>query len=117
MKTPNIMPSMREWWEDNRPHPAAQPTKAENQPLIRTPATDEDRLAIAAISPSLITYVPATGPKRFARDIQGAMELTAHQRDYVWKLVWRMRRQIGDKRLVDLAQDRIAQAMADKGEK
>jgi hypothetical protein len=66
----------------------------------RSPATPDDLRAIAAISPGRVTYVPGIPTKRFARQIQGAKELTESQRFYVWQIVWRFRRQIADRELV-----------------
>jgi len=74
----------------------------------RTPATPEDRRAIEAISPGRISYPVAIPAKRFARQMQGQGELTPKQRDYLWAIVWRYRRQIADQNLVALAKARQA---------
>lgn len=61
-------------------------------------------MAIRAIRPGNVTYIPGIGTKRFACQIQGAMELTAKQRIYLWAIVWKFRRQISDKQLVAIAE-------------
>jgi hypothetical protein len=67
---------------------------------VYTPVTELEVKAIAAISADRVTYLPATGPKRFARQIQGATQLTDAQRGYVWAIAWKFRRQIKDAALV-----------------
>jgi hypothetical protein len=64
--------------------------------------TDE-ALAIAAISPDRVTYIPGCGYKRFARNMQGATLITEGQRRYLWQMVIRFRSQIADQGLVEMA--------------
>jgi hypothetical protein len=64
-----------------------------DQPVY-LPATDEELAAIAALSPRRVTYPPASSQKRFAGEIQGALALTDRQREYIWLLVHRFRRQL-----------------------
>lgn len=85
------------------------------RPLTKTPCTPDDLRAIEAISPSRVTYCPGIGTKRFAREIQGAKELTQSQRDYVWQIVYRFRRQIADRALVKLAHSRTPLPAEGKG--
>ena len=73
---------------------------------VRTPVTELEARAIVAIAPGNVTYIPGIGTKRFARDIQGASQLTDAQHAYVWKIVWKFRRQIKDQALVAEAQRR-----------
>lgn len=101
MKFPkNVLPCMSEWVERNAPPPPPQKAKPEKKPVVRTPATELEKRAIAAISPGRVTYCPGIGTKRFSRDMQGRSELTDRQRLYIWKTVWGFRRQIGDAELV-----------------
>lgn len=106
-KAINVMPAMREWYEreivaphrnEKRERNKAYTAPAENR---RTPATPEELAAIKAIG--RVTYCPGTGTKRFANQIQGVTALTDPQRAYLWKIVWRFRRQIPDTSLVATA--------------
>jgi hypothetical protein len=60
--------------------------------------TDEEKEIAKALS--RCTFVPATPPKRFARDMASAaehrpdLELTERQRKYLFDLLHRFRRQI-----------------------
>lgn len=103
--SPNVMPAMREWWEANRPKPdpeiarrRAAEIRRDSHPVY-TPATPEELEAIKAIGG--VTFCPGIPTKRFARQIQGSTELTDAQRKYLWGIVWRFRRQIADKGLVE----------------
>jgi hypothetical protein len=109
MKPLKVIPAMRDWYEQHIAEPRRMERRISLQaepslkvPPMRTPATADDLLAIKAIGG--VTYCPGIGTKRFARDIQGATELTAAQRLYLWQVVWRYRRQIHDQRLVSLAE-------------
>ena len=106
MKQITPLPCMREWVDRHMPAYPPRPTSTvKAQPAPRTPATVEELAAIRAIAD--VTYPPAIGAKRFARQIQGETELTAGQRDFLWKIVWRYRRQIKDKALVAVAEDKL----------
>lgn len=63
--------------------------------------TPEQSRAIAALQG--VTFVPASGPKRFARDIAYATELSPRQDKYLWWVTYRFRRQIRDKEIVEYA--------------
>lgn len=101
----NILPCMRDWAAKHQPKPDPEPTlnqqgKPVKSPLVYTPASALDKRAIAAIAPGRVTYIPGIATKRFARQIQGAEQLTDAQRLYVWGIVWKFRRQIKDAALV-----------------
>jgi hypothetical protein len=68
-------------------------------PKVKTPATPDELAAIAAIAPGNVTYIPGIPTKRFARQLQGATDLTDAQRVYLWGIVWHFRRQIVDRDL------------------
>lgn len=79
--------------------------------------TDNERLFARAIAPGMVTYPPATGTKRFARDMARLAELspaavlTARQGLYLRRVVVRFRRQIPAD-IVALAQRELAEAEA-----
>lgn len=77
-------------------------TTRERKP--RTPCTPDDLAALSGISPANVNYCPSTPPKKFAREMRTATELTDGQRAYLWSIVWTFRRQIADKRLVKIAE-------------
>lgn len=108
MKTLNVMPAMREWWAAQNVEQANRDQERRKQiaslPKTKTPCSADELAAIAAISPGRVTYIPGIPTKRFARQIQGATELTERQRIYLWGIVWKFRRQIGDQKLVRMAQ-------------
>jgi hypothetical protein len=107
MKNINPLPSMRDWYAE---HFAAAPKVAKSRtkaPVVKTPCTPDELRAIKAIGS--VTYCPGIGTKRFARDIQGATELTDAQRLYLWQVCWRYRRQIADKTLVKMATECVAE--------
>lgn len=70
-----------------------------------SPATDLERRAIEALRPGRVVYVPGTAHKRFARDVQGVTRLTNAQRELIWRMVHRYRRQVRDAELVRFASD------------
>lgn len=76
-------------------------------PLPKTPATADDLRAMTAIAPGRVTYIPASFDKRFARDIGGHTALTEGQRMLLWRMVWRYRRQIVERDLVQMAKSKI----------
>lgn len=81
--------------ETQAPAPrAARVKQPPAPPKVYTPVTEIEKRAIKAICTTRVRYPPATATKRFARDIQGATELTDAQRRYLWKIVYRFRRQI-----------------------
>jgi hypothetical protein len=104
-----ILSSMQSWYEENvlRPREEARKRREDAaralalQPVVYTPASPEELAAIAALGKC--SYCCGTASKRFARDMQGRTELSARQRAFVWGNVWRFRRQIADKSLVDKA--------------
>lgn len=59
---------------------------------VYTPVSDMEQRALWALS--RVRFPPATGSKRFAREMQGATELTDRQRWFIWRIVWHFRRQI-----------------------
>lgn len=89
------MPSMREWWQSQPeskavpPAPIPPPTRKE---LIRRPVTPWETSALIALAGC--TFPPGTAHKRFARDLKSAEKLTDAQREQLWRLVHRYRRQI-----------------------
>lgn len=112
MPDPNVLPGMRDWWAANQPRPVVvaplppAPPRKRGEPVPRTPATPHELRAIAAIGP--LRYPVAGFAKRFARDMQGATDLTDRQRATLWRQVYRYRRQIGAKDLVATAERIIA---------
>lgn len=118
----NILPCMREWWERQTwsPDPSfigqvAQGIRAAGGEVkVYTPVTPLEARAVAAISPAGVRYLPGTAAKRFARQIQGAAQLTDRQRAYLWTLVWKHRRQIGQADVVAEAK-RLTQQQAGGG--
>jgi hypothetical protein len=98
----NVLLCMRDWHRQHIQRAAdealadrrRQHQDRRRAPKVKTPASPDELAAIAAISPGNVTYVPATGAKRFARQIQGATELTDSQRIYLWGIVWHFRQQI-----------------------
>ena len=104
----NVLPSMRAWADQHLPQPTPRVAtpKAKREPLIFTPATEFDKELIAAIGK--VTYPPATFHKRFARDIQGAEQLTEAQRQQCWRMVVRFRRQIPSVKLVEKCRGMLA---------
>jgi hypothetical protein len=77
--------------------------------LVYTPMTDREKYAAETLNKA--TFLPGCFDKRFARDIasiaKGNGEITDRQRATMWNLVYRYRRQISDKMLVDEAQKEI----------
>lgn len=76
--------------------------------VYRAMTEDERRAALALAGP---TYLPATPDKRFARDISGlakqdGAQITDAQADYIWRMVYRYRRQIRDVELVARAEEK-----------
>lgn len=69
---------------------------AASQPLTRTPMTPLERRAADLLAHGGITYRVACPDKRFARSLGGMKQLTDAQRDYLWRMVHRYRRQIGE---------------------
>lgn len=108
IKTINVMPAMREWWDLHKPRPVTREPKSENPKPVRAPASELDLRAIKAIS--RVTYPVGVPAKRFARDIQGATELTDGQRDFLWMIVYRYRRQIEDVKLVEHAEKKTKES-------
>lgn len=73
----------------------------------RFPMDDEEKQASQALCKC--TYLPGSFEKRFARDMDTLSkspcpEITAKQRTWLWKQVYRYRKQIKDKKLVNLAE-------------
>lgn len=116
---PNVIPSMRDWYQRAVVEPQQQAQALRNEtymrqrrerrrlPVVRTACTPDELAAIQAICPGNVTYTPGIGTKRFARQIQGAASLTAAQRTYLWGVVWKFRRQIADQRLIRMAKDKM----------
>ena len=64
-----------------------------------------ERRAMKALGPGRVTYLPASFNKRFARSMEQLAEqetytLTDRQRWLLWRMVFRYRRQIGDRELL-----------------
>ena len=57
--------------------------------------TPGERVLIERLVPGKVVYVPSSPDERFARQIQGAAELTARQYEYLRRLGHRYRRQLG----------------------
>jgi len=75
--------------------------------LERFPITPYDIMAIAALD--RCTYLPGSFEKRFARDMaalykQDNPQITGRQRAWLWKQVYRYRRQIKDRELIAMAE-------------
>lgn len=79
--------------------------------------TDNERLFARAIAPSMVTYLPGIGTKRFARDMawnaehQPQRELSPKQALYLRQIVVRYRRQIAAD-VVRLARDELRELEA-----
>jgi hypothetical protein len=111
-KLPNVLPSMREWAARHLPRP--QPRRDANhrpvrRPKVFTPVTPDEAAAVKALAPGRISYPVASAHKRFARDVQGATELTDAQRRLLWTMVVRYRRQLLGDALVRVARARLAE--------
>lgn len=61
-------------------------------PVERRPVTPDESEAIKCLQ--TVRYTPASFDKRFARDIEGATEITEKQAGQVWRIFKRYRRQI-----------------------
>lgn len=69
---------------------------------------DLEREAMKRLSPGRVCYAPGSWAKRFGRAMAAKAEeleytLSDKQREMVWRMVHRFRRQIGSKRLVAYA--------------
>lgn len=73
---------------------------------VFAPLTDLERRAIVAIAPGNIRYPLDSRLRVFARELQQASELSAHQRTLLWQIVWSNRRQVSDQELRQAAQAR-----------
>jgi hypothetical protein len=108
-KPRSILPSMREWYERNCAPTFVQKlsneiVKSGGKVKVFTPATDLEKRAIKALAS--ITFCPGIPTKRFARHIQGADQLTDSQREYLWGIIHKFRRQVADAELVNFAAER-----------
>lgn len=113
------IPAMQEWERRNVFEPAQIEQGAaleeshkvaqsiQRAPIIFTPITDEESVAIKHLGEP--TYPVASFHKRFARDIQGATELSDKQRILIWSMVWRYRRQINNASLVAVSKMNLAE--------
>lgn len=61
--------------------------------VVYTPATPMERRALQWLG-TWVRFPPATASKRFAREMMGATELTDKQRAFLWRIVYRFRRQV-----------------------
>lgn len=86
--------------------PSVQPVKVKPAPApkVRTPVTDIEARALSELQS--VRFCPGTNPKRFARQMHRATQLTDGQRDYLWQIVYTFRRQIQDKELVKIATEK-----------
>jgi hypothetical protein len=103
---PNVLPAMREWYEQDRKATLERAKVLHHQlarstPKVRTPATEHEQQALRLLQG--VCYPVASNWKRFARDMAGAKELTDAQRGFLWRTVWRFRRQIDDAGIVAIA--------------
>lgn len=69
--------------------------------MNKMPLTDLDRRAATALA--RCTFLPSSTDKRMARFVQAATELTDRQLAYLWRLIWRYRRQHQDRELINTA--------------
>lgn len=80
----------------------------------REPATDDELKACKALN--YCTFQPGSWDKRFVRNLFQEMwheptrakqdaTITDGQREWLWRLVWKYRRQIRDKTLVDIGEE------------
>ena len=111
----NPLPALRDWCERENIQPVPAPPRPVyrmiNAPPTselkeRTPLTEWDMRAVAAIDPGRVVYCVGCYDKRFARNIQVLKTLTDAQRGLLWKLVHNYRRQIGNTELVAEAKRR-----------
>ncbi|HEX2866526.1 MAG TPA: hypothetical protein VHO03_05770 [Ignavibacteriales bacterium] len=76
---------------------------------IKTPMTEEEKRA--ALTLSHCTFYPASWNKRFAHDMaffaKEDRPITENQRFWLWKLVYRYRRQIKDLDILSIAQEKV----------
>lgn len=101
----------KQWLAEHTPQkPVIE--KPETSPKEKFPITPYEIMAIAALD--RCTYLPGSFEKRFARDMaalhkQADPQITARQRAWLWKQVYRYRRQIKDAALIAFAQEMIAE--------
>jgi hypothetical protein len=78
-------------------------TPAQREVLL----TDELYEAAQSLATGRVTYCVGSWDKRFARDISALPSgslITEKQRDQIWRMVWRYKRQIANQKLVEIAQ-------------
>lgn len=97
-------------WLSQHTHP-----KGETEPLERTPMTALEQDAARALGKC--TYLPGSFEKRFARDMAShasseSPQITERQRAWLWKQVYRYRKQIKDKDLIEQAARETGAAQA-----
>jgi hypothetical protein len=88
-----------------------EPRPCAPQPKRAKPAwrlmTEIEQRAVRAISLAKVRYPVASSAKRFARHLSAQLEdeglITDAQANYLWNHIWRFRRQIDDRVLVDIA--------------
>lgn len=78
------------------------PLKSE---VTRRPLSSVEKAAASALW-SDVTFLPGSWDKRFARNMAIAEEATELQVEWLWRLVYRYRRQVKDKDLVARAMNR-----------
>ena len=94
-----MIPCMKEWAKANEP---LKKPRTRNAPKVFTPVNDIESIAIKALQD--VTFPAFTNAKRFARNIAGAVTMTDAQRNLLWATVYRFRRQIANKELVEFAE-------------
>lgn len=89
------------------------------EPAIWRPMTQLEYDAIVALQPGVVTYIPGSPPKRFARDLMSyatmkPLEITEKQAAALWRQAWRYRRQVADKLVAAEAKRRHEAEIADQ---
>ena len=71
---------------------ARVPEQGTRTPPVYTDISEIEARAVRALA--RVRFPPATGSKRFARDMQGVTQMSERQRWFLWRVVYRFRRQI-----------------------
>jgi hypothetical protein len=95
--------TLAECWEMLRtyraPKPHDEPELTEPPSRVYEPLNEVELEVIAHLD--RVSFGAANSMKRFARQIRGAKELTARQREYLRLLLWKYRRQFFSNRDAD----------------
>lgn len=92
-------------------HDAEPAPRQSRQPVVWRPMTDRERRAARAFNH--VTFLPGTSVKRIARTLLAQAEqdeprITDKQAAVMWKIVWKFRRQINDKDVLNVARSKAS---------